>query len=108
MSTYFSGPKLRWLLDNIPGLRRRAEAGEVLFGTMDSWLIWRMTGRHLTDVTNASRTLLMNIHTLDWDDELLAAIGVPRRCFLEIRPSAEIYGEACRHLRRRVGGRGAR
>jgi glycerol kinase len=94
LATYFSGPKLRWLLDRIPGLRERAEAGEVLFGTMDSWLIWRLTGRHLTDVTNASRTMLMNIHTLDWDDELLDAIGVPRAMLPEIRSSSEVYGEA--------------
>jgi len=93
-STYFSGPKLRWLLDTVPGLGTRAESGEVLFGTMDSWLIWRLTGRHLTDVTNASRTLLMNVHTLDWDDELLAAVRVPRAMLPEIRPSAEVYGEA--------------
>jgi glycerol kinase len=94
LATYFSGPKLRWLLDTVPGLAERAEAGEVLFGTMDSWLIWRLTGRHLTDVTNASRTLLMNLHTLAWDDELLSALGVPRAMLPEIRPSAEVYGEA--------------
>jgi glycerol kinase len=94
LATYFSGPKLRWLLDNIPGLAHRAQAGEVLFGTMDSWLIWRLTGRHLTDVTNASRTLLMNVHTLDWDEGLLDAVGVPRAMLPEIRPSAEVYGEA--------------
>jgi glycerol kinase len=93
-ATYFSGPKLRWLLDTVPGLQERADAGEVLFGTMDSWLIWRLTGRHLTDVTNASRTLMMNLHTLDWDDELLAALGVPRQMLPEIRPSVEVYGEA--------------
>jgi glycerol kinase len=75
-------------------LRSRAEAGDVLFGTMDSWLIWNLTGSHLTDVTNASRTMLMSLHTLDWDDELLAAIGVPRAMLPEIRPSSEIYGEA--------------
>jgi glycerol kinase len=94
LSTYFSGPKLRWLLDTVPGLSERAAAGEVLFGTMDSWLIWRLTGRHLTDVTNASRTLLMNVHTLDWDDDLLGALRVPRAMLPEIRPSAEVYGEA--------------
>ena len=94
LTSYFSGPKLRWLLDNVPGLTHRAEAGEVLFGTMDSWLIWRLTGRHLTDVTNASRTLLMSLHTLDWDDGLLDAVGVPRAMLPEIRPSAEIYVEA--------------
>jgi glycerol kinase len=94
VSTYFSGPKIRWLLDHLPGLRERAGAGEVLFGTMDSWLIWNLCGRHVTDVTNASRTLLMNIETLDWDDELLSMIGVPRAMLPEIRPSSEIYGEA--------------
>lgn len=81
-----SGPKLRWLLDAVPGLARRAAAGQVLFGTVDSWLIWRFTGRHLTDVTNASRTLLMNLRTLDWDDDLLDALGVPRAMLPEIRP----------------------
>ena len=93
-ATYFSGPKLRWLLDTVTGLVERAEAGDVLFGTMDSWLIWRLTGRHLTDVTNASRTLLMNLTTLDWDADLIGALGVPRTMLPEIRPSAEIYGEA--------------
>jgi glycerol kinase len=94
LATYFSGPKIRWLLDNVPGLAERAEAGEVLFGTMDSWLIWRLTGRHLTDVTNASRTMLMSLETLDWDDDLLDAMGVPRAMLPEIRPSCEVYGEA--------------
>ena len=93
LATYFSGPKIRWLLDSIPGLRGRAEAGEVLFGTMDSWLIWNLTGRHVTDVTNASRTMLMNLTTLDWDASLLAAMGVP-----EIRSSSEVYGKATGHL----------
>jgi glycerol kinase len=94
LATYFSGPKIRWLLDTVPGLRERAEAGDVLFGTMDSWLIWKLTGRHLTDVTNASRTMLMGLESLDWDDELLAAMGVPRAMLPEIRPSSEVYGEA--------------
>jgi glycerol kinase len=94
LSTYFSGPKIRWLLDHIPGLRERAEAGEVLFGTIESWLIWNLCGRHVTDVTNASRTLLMNLQTLDWDPELLDAIGVPAAMLPEIRPSSEVYGEA--------------
>ena len=94
VSTYFSGPKVRWLLDHVPGVRERAEHGEVLFGTMDSWLLWNLCGRHVTDVTNASRTLLMNLGTLDWDDELLATIGIPRAMLPEIRPSSEIYGEA--------------
>ena len=94
LATYFSGPKLRWLLDHIPDLEERARVGDVMFGTMDSWLIWRLTGRHLTDVTNASRTMLMNLHTLEWDDEVLDALGVPRTMLPEIRPSSEIYGEA--------------
>ena len=93
LATYFSGPKIRWLLDNVPGVRERAERGEVLFGTMDSWLIWNLTGRHVTDVTNASRTMLMNLATLDWDDSLLDAIGVPRAMLPEIRSSSEVYGE---------------
>ncbi|MER6952171.1 glycerol kinase GlpK [Nonomuraea sp. NPDC000554] len=94
LATYFAGPKIRWLLDETPGLRERAERGEVLFGTVDSWLIWKLTGRHVTDVTNASRTMLMNLRTLSWDDELLAAFGVPRAMLPEIRPSAEVYGTA--------------
>ncbi|HWK25741.1 MAG TPA: glycerol kinase GlpK [Solirubrobacter sp.] len=94
LATYFSGPKIAWLLNSIDGLRERAEAGEVLFGTIDSWLIWKLTGRHLTDVTNASRTLLMNLRTLDWDDVLLDAFGVPRAMLPEIRSSSEVYGEA--------------
>jgi glycerol kinase len=93
LATYFSGPKVSWLLDSIPGLRDRAQAGEVVFGTIDSWLIWHLTGRHLTDVTNASRTMLMNLSTLAWDDALLDAVGVPRAMLPEIRPSAEVYGE---------------
>jgi glycerol kinase len=94
LATYFSGPKVRWLLDHVDGLRERAEAGDVLFGTMDTWLIWNMTGRHITDVTNACRTMLMNLRTLEWDDVLLDAMGVPRAMLPEIRPSAEVYGEA--------------
>ena len=94
LATYFSGPKIRWLLDNVDGARAAAARGEVLFGTMDSWLIWKLTGRHVTDVTNASRTLLMNLATLDWDDTLLDAIGVPRAILPQIRSSAEVYGTA--------------
>jgi glycerol kinase len=94
LATYFSGPKLRWLLEQDPKLGRRAEDGELRFGTMDSWLIWQLTGRHVTDVTNASRTMLMNLSTLDWDDELLAAMGVPRAMLPEIVPSSQVYGEA--------------
>jgi glycerol kinase len=94
IATYFSGPKVRWLLDQVPELRERAEEGDVLFGTIDSWLIWNLCGRHVTDVTNASRTMLMDLHTRQWDDELLDALGVPRAMLPEIRPSSEIYGEA--------------
>jgi glycerol kinase len=94
LATYFSGPKIRWLLDADPSLRRRAEAGEVLFGTVDTWLIWNLTGHHVTDATNASRTMLMNLSTVDWDDELLAALEVPRAMLPEIRPSSHVYGEA--------------
>jgi glycerol kinase len=94
LATYFAGPKLRWLLDHVPDLQERAEAGDVLFGTMDSWLIWNLTGRHVTDVTNAGRTMLMNLRTLEWDDVLLDAMGVPRAMLPEIRPSVEVYGEA--------------
>jgi glycerol kinase len=94
LATYFSGPKIRWLLDHVPGLQERAEAGEALFGTMDTWLIWNMTGRHVTDVTNAGRTMLMNLETLAWDDVLVDAMGIPRAMLPEIRPSAEVYGEA--------------
>jgi glycerol kinase len=94
LATYFSGPKLRWLLDNVPGARARAERGELLFGTIDSWLIWSLTGRHVTDVTNASRSMLMNLATLDWDAGLLAAIGVPRAVLPRIMPSSAVYGDA--------------
>ncbi|MBB4695902.1 glycerol kinase GlpK [Paractinoplanes abujensis] len=95
LATYFSATKVRWLLDNMPGLRARATRGEVLFGTMDSWLIWNLTGgKHLTDVTNASRTMLMNLGTLDWDPDLLAHFDIPRAMLPAIRSSAETYGEA--------------
>jgi glycerol kinase len=94
LATYFSGPKARWLLDHVDGARAGAEAGEILFGTMDSWLIWKLTGRHVTDVTNASRTMLMNLKTLDWDDDLLAAFGIPRAMLPEIRSSSEVYATA--------------
>ncbi|TET52937.1 MAG: glycerol kinase, partial [Anaerolineales bacterium] len=94
IATYFSGPKLKWLLDHVPGLRGKAAAGQALFGTVDSWLIWNLTGAHVTDVTNASRTLLMNLHTLDWDDELLEILSIPRGMLPEIRPSSDsaLYG----------------
>ena len=93
LATYFSGPKARWLIDH-HGLRDRAEAGEILFGTIDTWLIWKLTGRHVTDVTNASRTMLMNLAQLDWDEDLCEAVGVPRAMLPEILPSVATYGTA--------------
>lgn len=92
LATYFSGPKLRWLLDNTPGLRERAVAGDVCFGTIDSWIMWNLTGDHVTDVTNASRTMLMDLGTLEWDDELLAAFDVPRAVLPRIVPSVGFIG----------------
>ncbi|MFG2091077.1 MULTISPECIES: glycerol kinase GlpK [unclassified Spirillospora] len=101
LATYFSAPRIRWLLDHTPGLRERAERGEVLFGTMESWLIWNLSGGvdggvHVTDVTNAGRTLLMDLHTLSWDDGLLDFFGVPKAMLPEIRSSTETYGTARR------------
>lgn len=95
VDAYFSGTKIKHLLDTIGGLRARAERGEILFGTVDTYLIWRLTNgkRHVTDYSNASRTLLFNIRTLEWDDELLKILGVPRAMLPEVRPSSEVYGE---------------
>ncbi len=95
-ATYFSATKIRWLLDNVPGLRFRAKQGEILFGTMDSWLIWNLTGGalHVTDVTNASRTQLMNLATLEWDPSLLEMFDIPAGMLPEIRSSSEVYGTA--------------
>ncbi|MEU9115050.1 glycerol kinase GlpK [Streptomyces sp. NPDC048483] len=97
LASYFAGPKIRWLLDNVEGLRERAERGEILFGTMDSWVIWNLTGgvdggHHVTDVTNASRTMLMNLHNLEWDDKILTSMDIPAAVLPEIRSSAEVYG----------------
>ena len=94
LDPYFSGTKLRWILDNVPGVRTRAEQGQLCFGTIDSWLVWQLTGGkiHVTDATNASRTLLCNIHTGDWDDELLALFSIPRALLPEIKSSSEIVG----------------
>src|SRR4051812_23231514 len=91
-ATYFAGPRLAWLLDHVPGARAGAEAGDVLFGTMESWLIWRLTGRHVTDVTNASRTMLMDLHSREWSPVLLKIMDVPERMLPDIRPNAEVYG----------------
>jgi glycerol kinase len=95
LDAYFSGTKLAWILDHVDGARTRAEKGELAFGTVDSWLLWKLTdGRlHITDASNASRTLLFNIHTLQWDDELLRALRVPRRLLPDVRSSSEVYGE---------------
>jgi len=91
---YFSGSKIAWILDNVEGARERAYRGELLFGTVDSWLIWKFTGGkvHVTDYTNASRTMIFNIHKLDWDDTLLAALDIPRAMLPEVRSSSEVYG----------------
>jgi glycerol kinase len=99
LATYFSGPKIKWILDNVSGTRAKAEKGEVLFGNIDTWMIWLLTGGseggvHVTDVTNASRTMLMNLKTLDWDDEILKIMGVPRAMLPEIRGSSDVYGKA--------------
>jgi glycerol kinase len=93
LATYFSGPKIKWLLDNVPGAREKAEAGDLRFGTIDTWLIWNMTGRHVTDVTNAGRTLLMNLATLDWDEDILRDLDIPRAMLPQIVSSSEVYGE---------------
>ncbi len=94
IDAYFSGTKLQWLLDNVPGARAAAERGELAFGTVDSWLIWQLTGgqRHVTDVSNASRTMLLNVHTNQWDDELLALLRIPRALLPEVLPSSGDFG----------------
>ena len=92
LATYFSGPKIKWILDHVDGVRAKAESGQVLFGNIDTWLIWNLTGEHVTDVTNASRTLLMNLNTLDWDDEILALLDIPRAMLPKIKSSSEVYG----------------
>ena len=96
LDAYFSGTKLKWLLNNVPGARERAEKGELCFGTIDTWLIWNLTGGkvHATDPSNASRTLLFNIHTNSWDDELLSLLNIPRAVLPEVRPSSGSFGES--------------
>jgi glycerol kinase len=98
LATYFSGPKIRWILDNVEGTSEKAESGDLLFGNMDTWLIWNLTGGtdgglHITDVTNASRTMLMDLKSLQWDEEIAGIMGVPTAMLPEIRPSSEVYGE---------------
>jgi glycerol kinase len=98
LATYFSGPKVRWILDNVDGARAKAEAGDLMFGNIDTWCIWNLTGGtngglHITDVTNASRTMLMDLRTLAWDEDIASTIGVPTSMLPEIRASSEVYGE---------------
>lgn len=98
LSTYFSGPKIRWILDHVDGAQERAEAGDLYFGNIDTWLIWNLTGGvdggiHVTDVTNAGRTMLMNLETLKWDDEILQTLNIPKAMLPEIRSSSQVYGE---------------
>ncbi len=102
LDPYFSGTKIKWILDNVEGARKRAENGELLFGTIDSWLIWHMTqGRvHVTDYTNASRTLIFNIHKLEWDEHILKKLGIPASMLPEVKPSSAVYGQT------NIGGRG--
>ena len=99
LATYFSGPKVKWILDNVEGVRAKAEKGEVLFGNIDTWVIWNLTGGpkggvHVTDVSNASRTMLMNLETLDWDPDMLKVMGIPRAMLPAIKASSEVYGNA--------------
>ncbi|WP_410961313.1 FGGY family carbohydrate kinase, partial [Salmonella sp. SAL4457] len=91
---YFSGTKLKWILDNVEGARERARNGDLLFGTIDTWLIWKLTeGKvHVTDYTNASRTMLFNIHSRDWDARMLEVLDIPRSMLPEVRNSSEVYG----------------
>ena len=98
LATYFSGTKAKWLLENVEGARAKAEAGDLLFGNIDTWVIWNLTGGmdggvHVTDVSNASRTMLMNLETLDWDDDLLEAFGIPRSMLPSIQPASAVYGQ---------------
>lgn len=98
LATYFSAPKIKWLLDNIKGAKAKAKKGELLFGNIDTWLIWNLTGEHITDVTNASRTLLMNLKTLDWDEEILKIMGIPKAMLPKIKSSSEVYGQIAPEL----------
>ncbi|UYM04225.1 glycerol kinase GlpK [Solicola gregarius] len=109
-SAYFSGPRLRWLLDNVPRLEERARTGRAMFGTMESWLVWKLTGGpdggvHVTDVTNASRTMMMNLRTLEWDQRLLDVLDIPEQMLPEIRPNSQVYGRCSAVLPGvRIGG----
>ncbi len=92
---YFAGTKVKWILDNVEGAREKAENGDLLFGTIDTWLVWKLSGKaaHITDYSNASRTLMFNIHELEWDDELLELLTVPKNMLPEVKPSSEVYGK---------------
>ena len=92
IDAYFSGSKIRWVLDNVPGVRQRAERGEILFGTVETWLIWQLTGQHITDYSNASRTMLFDIHRLCWDEELCGILGVPLAMLPRPVPNSMVYG----------------
>lgn len=102
LSTYFSGPKIKWILDNVEGAREKAEAGDLLFGNTDSWVLWNLTGGpnggvHITDVTNASRTMLMDVRKLEWDENICADMGIPMSMLPEIKSSSEVYGEGAKN-----------
>jgi glycerol kinase len=104
LATYFSGPKIKWILDNVPGAKAKAKKGELLFGNIDTWVIWNLTGGpdggvHVTDVSNASRTMLMNLNTLDWDADILKIMGVPRAMLPKVMPSSAVYGKAVGSLK---------
>ncbi|HUI88475.1 MAG TPA: glycerol kinase GlpK [Anaerolineales bacterium] len=94
LAAYFSGPKIKWILDHVEGARQKAERGDLLFGNVDTWVIWNLTGAHVTDVTNASRTMLMDLRTLDWDEEILSLLGIPKAMLPKICSSSENYGIA--------------
>lgn len=100
VDAYFSGTKIKWILDNVKGVREKAEKGEVLFGNVDTWLIWNLTGGkvHVTDYSNASRTMIFNIHTYDWDDDILRELGIPRAMLPEVKPSSFVYGETASEI----------
>ena len=95
LDPYFAGTKVKWILDHVEGAREKAENGDLLFGTIDSWLVWKLSGRtaHITDYTNASRTLMFNIYDLKWDDELLELLDIPKQMLPEVKESSEIYGK---------------
>ncbi|MDF9446057.1 FGGY family carbohydrate kinase, partial [Limosilactobacillus mucosae] len=94
VDSYFSATKIKWILDNVPGARKKAANGDLLFGTIDTWLLWNLTGGrvHATDVTNASRTMLFNIHTRQWDQDILKLLDIPAQILPDVRSNSEVYG----------------